>query len=90
VGNISRLSLLRNYDKCSGEELQMSWNGIRYSGRNIEEAKEKARLDNERLEREGSDARILISTMKWNRSVGRRGPKGTRYYTADHIGNLEQ
>ena len=66
----------------------MSWIGLKYSGRNIEEAKGKARLDNDQLQSMGNDARILISTMKWDRSAGRRGQKGIRYYTVDYIGDI--
>ncbi|MCK4665981.1 hypothetical protein KAU33_04485 [Candidatus Dependentiae bacterium] len=67
----------------------MSYEGLRYSGKNMEEAKEKARVDNRALEEMGTDARILINTMKWDRSMGRRGPKGVRYYSVEHIGDID-
>ena len=65
----------------------MSWKGLRYSGKNMAEAKEKARRDNRELETMGANGRILIDTMKWDRKAGRRG--SMRYYSVDHIGDLE-
>ena len=66
----------------------MGWKGLRYSGKNMAEAKEKARRDNEELKAMSADAEILVNTIRWDRDMGRRGQKGVRYYKVDHIGNL--
>lgn len=65
----------------------MSKEGLRYSGKNMAEAKAQARKDNQELETMGANGRILIDTMKWDRRAGRRG--SMRYYSVDHIGDLE-
>ena len=64
----------------------MSRKGLTYSGKNMKEAKEQARKDNQQLKDMGSDARILIDTMKWDRSAGLRTSR--RYYTVDYTGYI--
>lgn len=65
----------------------MKEDSITYRGKNIGEAKAIARNDNQELKNRGSDARLLISTMKWDRR-GTRGGNKNRYYSVKYIGDL--
>lgn len=62
---------------------------LNYSGKNIGEAKNKARDDNQMLKEMNRNAKIFISTMKWDKTKGKRGRKGTRQYSVEYAGNLD-
>ena len=62
---------------------------LTYSGKNMGQARDKARGDNKEIQKEGLNAKILVSTMKWNKEKGRRGQKGIRYYDVEYAGNLD-
>ena len=64
----------------------MSSDKLTYHGKNIGEARERARKDNKELKALGSDSRILVNTMKWDRSA--RTKNKERYYKVEYIGIL--
>lgn len=68
----------------------MSSDEISYKARTIGQAKDMARGDNRELEKMGSDAKIFVNTMRWDKR-GTRGAKdrrGNRTYTVKYTGDL--